>query len=137
MNGPQIKINSRLFIFLPIAMDERCTTWKVVASDACKEKHKTFLAQLRFLSELQESKRVLISHRYKFDLMHFDLAGTLSYLESTTCALALKNFRWLVVKEELDYSRAAAAVALSTTPGNVKIVMTVSQFVPTLGCRVC
>ena len=25
--------------FLPITMDERCTTWKVVVSDACKRKH--------------------------------------------------------------------------------------------------
>ena len=116
-------------------MDERCTTWKVVASDACKEKHKTFLAQLRFLSELQESKRVPISHRYKFDLMHFDLAGTLSYLESTTCALALKNFRWLVVKEELDTLTAAAASALNVAPAKVKHVMQVSQFVQTLGHR--
>ena len=44
-----------------------------------------------------------------------------------------KNYRWLVVKEELVDSQAAAADALHTSPHNVKNVMLVSQFVQTLG----
>ena len=50
-------------------------------------------------------------------------------------SISKNNYRWLVVKEELEASTAAAAVALNTTPRNAKIVMPVSQFVRTLGAR--
>ena len=87
------------------------------------------------LAALRESNDVPISHRYKFEQLQGDLSCMVKRLESCTCTQATRSFRWLVVKEELDASKCAAAAALSTTPSKVNIVMTVSQFVQTLGAR--
>ena len=87
------------------------------------------------LSELRDSNTVPISHRCKFEQVHGDVSCIVRHLSTATCLQAAKSYRWLVVKEELVDSQAAAAVAMSTTTRNVKIVMTVSQFVQTLGAR--
>ena len=120
---------------LPIGVKERCTTLKVFVSDACKAKHTSFFAQLCMLSELRDSNTVPISHRHKFEQVHGDVSCIIRYLEDATCLQAAKNYRWLVVKEELVYNQAAAAAALNTTPRSVKNVMLLSQFVQTLGAR--
>ena len=121
--------------FLPITTNDRCTTWKVFVSEACKLKHKLFFAQLCMLSELHDSNTVPISHRYKFERVHGDVSCIVRRLSTASCPQAAKNYRWLVVKEELVDSQAAAAAAMSTTPRSVKMVMPVSQFVQTLGAR--
>ena len=87
------------------------------------------------LAGMLESNAVPISHRYKFDHVLGDLSCVVGQLETCTCPQSAKNYRWLVVKEELDASQTAAAVASNTTPRNVKIVMMVSQCVQTLSAR--
>ena len=122
--------------FLPIGVRERCTTWKVFVSDACRLKHKSFFAQFCALCELHESNTVPISHRYKFEQVKGDVQCILRLLSAATCPMAAKNYRWLVTKEELADSQTAAAASLSTTPRSVmKTVMSVSQFVQTLSAR--
>ena len=121
--------------FLPLAANERCTVLKVFISEACKLKHKSFSEQLNWLAALFERNEVPICHRYKFSMVHGDISCIVGQIESCESAAACSRFRWLVVKEELDASKMAASVALSTTPNKVKIVMTVSQFVQTLGAR--
>ena len=110
-------------------------TLKVLGSEACKSKHKSFVAQLCMLSELRDSNSVPVSHRYKFEQVHGDVSCIVRHLSTASCPQAAKNYRWLVVKEELDDSQVAAGVALGTTPRNVKTVMCISTFVQTLGAR--
>ena len=87
------------------------------------------------LAELFERNEVPFRHRYKFSLVNGDVSCIVGQIESCTSWSVAYKYRWLVVKEELVDSQAAAAAAMSTTPRNVKIVMPVSQFVQTLGAR--
>ena len=129
--GPELAPEQRNVAHLK----ERCTTLKVFISEACKLKHKSFFEQVCMLAELLESNVVPISHRYKFEIVRGDLSCIVRQLESCTCLQSANSYRWLVVKEELDASQIAAAVALNTTQHKTKLVMSVSQFVQTLGAR--
>ena len=125
--------------FLPLGpgANDRCTTWKVFVSEACKLKHQSFFAQLCMLSELRDSNTVPIGHRYKFEQVRGDVSCIIvGHLSAASGPRAARSYRWLVVKEEVDDALAAAAAALNTTPrSTVKTVMLVSQFVQTLGAR--
>ena len=121
--------------FLPLSTTDRCTVLKVFISDACKLKHKSFFEQLCMLAALFEGNEVPFRHRYKFSLVNGDVSCIVGQIESCISAAVAYKYRWLVVKEELDASKCAAAAALSTTPSKVNIVMTVSEFVQTLGAR--
>ena len=123
--------------FLQIGVKDRCTTWKIFVSEACKLKHSSFFAQLCMLSELRDSNTVPISHRCKFEQVHGDVSCIVRHLSAASGPRAARSYRWLVVKEEMvDALAVAAAALLNTTPRSaVKIVMLVSQFVPTLGAR--
>ena len=117
---------------LPVAVGNRCTTLKLFISEACKLKHKSFFDRMCMLAGLLESNAVPISHRHNFVIVPGDLSCMVRELEGCMCQSAT-NYRWLVVKEELEASTDAAAVAFNTTPRNAKLAMPVSQFVQTLG----
>ena len=55
--------------------------------------------------------------------------------EKASCPQAAKNYRWLVVKEELEDNQGAAAAALGVTLRRVKTILKVSEFVRNLGKR--
>ena len=122
--------------FLPLSNGCRVSTFRVFISDACRDKHKTFESELRWLADLPKVKPHIPS-RYKFEIISGDDAGALlNQLKGCTTTNQVNSYRWLVTKDEVDSATIAVAGTISLPPANVKCVMTVSSFIASLGkCR--